>query len=85
MPDVATCPKCSCEMERGFIADQNLGNCEPNFWVAGPPEPSFWGRAKVMSKIKRVVETYRCVQCGLLESYAVTEWAGKVYTVCTVK
>ena len=40
-------------------------------WVAGKPEPSFWTGTKVRDKEQRTLTTYRCPQCGYLESYAI--------------
>ena len=78
MPEVSNCPKCSGDMQRGFILEQNFNKVVPNVWVEGPPEPSFWTMTKVWSKVKRLVETHRCVKCGFLESFAEVEWTEKV-------
>lgn len=84
MPEVASCSKCSGDMERGFILDNAGGVGLPDRWMKGPLESSIWGGAKVFRKVKLVVETYRCVQCGFLESYAITEfnkqWLQKMAT-----
>ncbi len=72
------CPKCKAPMGEGFIVEQNLTNYIPSVWVEGPPEPSFWTITKVFDKPKKLVVSYRCIQCGYLESYATKEWTGKV-------
>ena len=54
------CPKCGSRMEEGFLLDF-LG---PTLWIKGPHERSFWSGTKVRGKTKRVVATYRCVDCG---------------------
>ena len=76
--EIDRCAKCAGNMERGFILEQSLNDYIPNTWVEGPPEPSFWTQTKVSGKVKRLVETYRCVQCGYLESYAKKEWDRKL-------
>ena len=73
MSDLNTCPKCSGEMERGFILERSLNDYAPNVWVEGPPESSFWTQTKISGKVKRLVESHRCVNCGFLESYATQE------------
>ncbi len=65
------CPKCSSEMEGGFIADYSHGGeIRPSDWVEGEPVKSFWYGTKIFDKKQFRVETYRCVRCGFLESYA---------------
>jgi hypothetical protein len=73
------CSKCSGRMDEGFIADHNLTNVIPSIWVGGSPERSFWtgkAGAKISGRAKRQVQTYRCVECGYLESFAIAEWSG---------
>ncbi len=72
------CAKCGQWMQKGFIVEQNLTNYIPSVWVEGSPEPSFWTITKIAGKTKRLVVSYRCVECGYLESYATHEWKGKV-------
>ena len=57
-------------MEEGFIMDATYGGVGVARWVAGQPEPSFWRGTKVRDKEQRKLTTYRCPQCGYLESYA---------------
>jgi hypothetical protein len=64
------CPKCGGEMERGFIADQTYGGVLPSKWIEGAPESSFWTGVKTRGKVDVEVSTYRCAECGYLESYA---------------
>ena len=59
-------------MEEGFIIDRgdyNVGMV--NTWVEGEPVKSFWSGVKVKDKQQFHVKTYRCAECGYLESYAV--------------
>ena len=57
-------------MEEGFLMDATHGGVMVARWVAGQPEPSFWTGTKVRDKEQRTLTTYRCSQCGYLESYA---------------
>ena len=71
---VINCPKCQGLMEEGFIIDRgdyNVGMV--NTWVEGEPVKSFWSGIKVKNKQQFLVKTFRCSNCGFLESYAVDE------------
>lgn len=76
----AQCPKCNGTFQEGFIADNTFpAKVIPAIWVEGSPEASAWsgkGSAKVAGKAKRRVQTFRCLECGYLESYATDEWPG---------
>jgi len=65
------CPSCRAEMEDGFLIDKG-GHHAPTQqeWAEGPPEVSFWTGLKLKGKDKLRVTTYRCPNCGLLQSYA---------------
>ena len=65
-----TCPKCGGAMERGFVVDHTYGGFAKPEWAEGRAEPSMWTGIKMSGKARHPVETYRCVQCGYLESYA---------------
>jgi hypothetical protein len=67
------CPDCEGEMVEGFILDMTYGGQLVPRWVEGRPEKSFWTGVKTNDKDCRSVETYRCVKCGLLRSYANTK------------
>ena len=67
------CPDCAGEMVEGLILDMIQGKQLAPRWVKGRPEESFWRGLKTKGMECRSVETYRCVNCGLLRSYAVTE------------
>lgn len=64
------CPKCSAELEEGFILDYTHGAIVPSNWVEGEPVKSFWTGTKISDKKQLQVKTFRCVRCGFLESYA---------------
>jgi Domain of unknown function (DUF6487) len=69
------CPKCNAAMEEGFILDSREYRSLTTViqWIEGAPEydHSFWnGGFKVSGRRKFQVTTYRCADCGYLESYA---------------
>lgn len=74
------CPKCNNTFEEGFIADNTFpARVFSAIWVEGSPEESAWsgkGSAKFAGKAKRRLQTYCCLGCGYLESYATVEWLG---------
>ncbi len=65
-----TCPKCSGQMEEGFVLDQTYGANVQATWVEGPATRSFWTGVKLKGRERVPVTTLRCVRCGYLESYA---------------
>ena len=66
----ATCPKCSGRMEEGFMLDRTYGGNLQETWAEGPPEKSFWTGMKVRGRAQIPVTTFRCSNCGFLESFA---------------
>ncbi len=72
MPERALqCLRCSGPMEQGFVADKaHYSIPEVQNWVEGVPERSFWSGIRLKGKGVLPVKTYRCEQCGYLESYA---------------
>ena len=67
----AVCPKCDGMMEEGFILDRGHFNAAAvSEWIEGAPESSFWTGLKTGGREKFQVMTYRCADCGYLESYA---------------
>ena len=68
--NLMTCPKCSGEMELGFVPDRaSLTRRYPQLWFSGELEAGLFGM-KLMGRATRGVVTYRCTKCGYLESYA---------------
>ncbi|HEX8197373.1 MAG TPA: PF20097 family protein [Pyrinomonadaceae bacterium] len=66
------CMKCGGAMEIGTIVDQTAGGKMQSRWLEGEPKESFWaGGLQTDGKEKYKVETYRCQNCGYLESYAI--------------
>lgn len=70
MPSSTKCPKCSGEMEEGFVLDKSQNMNLQSTWVEGPPSSSFWTGLKMRGRERLPVTTMRCVKCGFLESYA---------------
>ena len=70
-PELApTCPKCGAPMEEGFILDNAHGTRVQSEWIEGLPERTRWTGLKLKGKEHLPVTTFRCLQCGYLESYA---------------
>jgi predicted nucleic-acid-binding Zn-ribbon protein len=63
------CPKCGAEMQEGFILEHRMAVR----WIVGTAETSFLGDIKAKGREQRHIESYRCVGCGYLESYAQTK------------
>src|SRR5262249_47171731 len=59
------CPKCSAEMEEGFIIEHR----KAVRWIAGKPAPFFLGDVRAGGEQRRI-ESCRCVACGYVEFYA---------------
>jgi hypothetical protein len=57
-------------MEPGFIVDNTYGGVAPPVWAMGEPQYSIWTGVQMKGRARHKVVTYRCVRCGLLESYA---------------
>ena len=71
MNEPPKCTKCQSPMEEGYTLDLGHGNTrQVAQWVSGPPERSIWMGLKTKGKRQREIHTFRCVNCGFLESYA---------------
>jgi len=71
MSETMTCAGCGGTMEEGFMLDRvNLSSTAGQRWREGEAEFSFWGNLNMGAKRTFKVMTYRCEQCGRLESYA---------------
>lgn len=64
------CPKCSSEMTEGFMLETGLLSDPRPKWVDGRPVVGALGGVKIAERDVRRIETYRCIGCGFLESYA---------------
>lgn len=74
--DEKSCPKCTQRMEPGFVPDFMYRTTHQSTWVAGAPQARlFVGGIKRPTGRQLPVVTYRCTQCGLLESYAHEQWS----------
>jgi predicted nucleic-acid-binding Zn-ribbon protein len=67
---MARCPKCSGQMEEGFVLDRTHGAQLQELWVEGPPTKSFWSGVTTKNREQIPVTTFRCSKCGYLESFA---------------
>lgn len=66
MEESNKCPKCEGEMEEGLVPDfYNPGGFSKHLW--GKENPGSFNRNP---QDNREVITYRCKNCGYLESYA---------------
>ena len=63
------CSKCSGQMEEGLVVDLNYKGAIPSMWVEDPAADGVVG---AVDNHKRKVKTitYRCSNCGFLDSYA---------------
>ena len=63
------CSKCNGRMEEGLVVDLNYKGPIPSIWVEDPTPA---GAAIAVDTHKRKVKTitYRCSNCGFLDSYA---------------
>jgi len=66
------CLRCKTQMESGFVADLTYGGYQQQNWSAGEPKLSIWTGLKVKKDQTVSVVTFRCPNCGYLESYANT-------------
>ena len=64
------CSKCGSDMQEGFIVDKGYNCTTRPSWVAGKPQKSWLG-TEVDGKTQYPIQTFRCIKCGLLESYVV--------------
>ena len=77
MPNELKCLKCTADMKRGYVLEYGDGNVgSASKWIAGPPEKSFLFGVNVKDREQYPIESFRCVRCGYLESYARTPPSG---------
>jgi predicted nucleic-acid-binding Zn-ribbon protein len=72
------CPKCTGQMDRGFVLDRNnmFGLAADRFprWVEGEPERGSSGGWKTSGKrTNEISRAERCENCGFLEFYTSKE------------
>lgn len=68
--DAPRCERCNRSMETGFLIDHGHGAAYPGAWVAGIAKWSRWLGLQVRREQKMPVTTYRCPECGVLQSFA---------------
>jgi hypothetical protein len=65
------CGKCGGKMDLGFVPDARRGDEQTQQWRAGQAQSSFWfGVTSDRDEAPIPVRTFRCTECGFLESYA---------------
>ena len=67
------CPDCGGEMDEGFTLQTSPGGYIVSRWIKGRPQKHRWRGINTDGVECRAVETYRCLRCGLLKSYAIRE------------
>jgi predicted RNA-binding Zn-ribbon protein involved in translation (DUF1610 family) len=66
-----TCLSCTSIMEEGYVPDlAHASTPTVPQWTEGPPQRSFWRGLELRNRERLPVATYRCPNCGLLQSYA---------------
>jgi hypothetical protein len=64
------CMKCGTEMTKGFVHEVPAHGPSVSTWVEGAVEKSLWTGVKYVKRQRMPVETYCCLTCGYIESYA---------------
>jgi hypothetical protein len=64
------CIRCHVQMAIGFVPDGTHAGFAQQNWLPGEPEPGFWTGIKMKKNQAVPVLTFRCPNCGYLESYA---------------
>jgi hypothetical protein len=67
------CIRCHAHMESGWVADNTQAGFTQQDWSPGEPQSSFWTGLKVEKDKAVPVTTFRCPNCGYLESYAIPQ------------
>jgi rubredoxin len=67
---MAMCPKCSVQLQEGFLLDRTRNDRVSTEWVEGRPERSFWTGLRLKGKTRLRIASWRCPRCGFLELYA---------------
>lgn len=70
-PRAPDCIRCRNPMANGYLLEAGDHNTRTvTHWVEGEPEKSFWTGLKLKDRDVMAVVTFRCPDCGYLESYA---------------
>jgi len=64
--------RCDGQLEKGFLIDKGDSDIARQAkWASGEPSTAFWKMSAVQSGSETLpVTTYRCRNCGRLESFA---------------
>jgi hypothetical protein len=74
MKGTVECTRCHAHMESGWVPDNTHAGLQRENWCPGEPQPSFWTGLAVEKRDKVIpVTTFRCPNCGYLESYAISQ------------
>jgi len=65
-----TCPRCSVQLQEGYILERARNGRGATEWIEGKPERSFWSGVVLSGRARLPVASFRCPRCGLLEMYA---------------
>ncbi|MBS0196867.1 MAG: hypothetical protein JSR77_08920 [Planctomycetes bacterium] len=69
---VPSCIRCDMPMEAGFLLDHGHGTNFQTVWCKGTVQHSIWVGIKQAQVATGIPTTsYRCPQCGYLETYAI--------------
>jgi len=68
------CPKCSGEMEQGFVIEHSEAGYRVTEWAAGAPKARWILPGAKLPKEHIPIGSFRCSSCGFLESYAREEF-----------
>lgn len=75
--DHKSCSKCAGNMEEGFVADFTEGQSDwsahQSLWVKGDIKKNWIGMSKLKAQKKYKISTFRCINCGYLESFALEQ------------
>jgi hypothetical protein len=64
-----SCPKCQGSMSEGYTLDVSQSRSVSK-WIERAPEKSMWTGLKISGRANLDIQTWRCIRCGFLESYA---------------
>jgi hypothetical protein len=71
-----TCPKCSVQLQEGFLLERARHGRGATEWIEGRPVASFWTGLDLRGRARLPVASFRCPRCGLLELHAPASSSG---------
>lgn len=66
------CRDCRVAMDAGLMLDRTHGGSEQPMWIKGTADKGIFGLIKERDRERLPVVTFRCPNCGRLESFAQT-------------